>query len=70
LGIAKACPKAAQRTRDSGAEIAKEGAHPLPVVERLAKRLSIDLDRHSRKSVVFTRVEPALFDGARELAAT
>jgi hypothetical protein len=45
----------------------KANPDPLPVVERLAKHLSIDLDRYSRKSVVFTRVEPALFDGAASL---
>lgn len=48
----------------------KANPDPLPVVERLAKRLSIDLDRYSRKSVVFTRVEAGLIRRRRELAAT
>jgi hypothetical protein len=48
----------------------KANPDPLPAVERLAKRLSIDLDRYSRKSLVFTRVEAGLIRRRRELAAT
>ena len=43
---------------------------PLPTVEKLAKRLSIDLNRYSRKSLVFARVEAGLIRRRRELAAT
>lgn len=42
---------------------------PLPTVEKLAKRLSIDLNRYSRKSLVFARVEAGLIRRRRELAA-
>jgi hypothetical protein len=48
----------------------KANLDPLPAVERLAKRLSIDIDTYSRKSVVFTRVEAGLIRRRRELAAT
>jgi endonuclease III len=48
----------------------KANPDPLPAVARLAKRLSIDLDRYSRKSLVFTRVEAGLIRRRRELAAT
>ena len=41
----------------------------LPTVEKLAKRLSIDLDRYSRKSLMFARVEAGLIRRRRELAA-
>ena len=49
---------------------AKANPNPLPVVERLAKRASIDLKRYSRKSLVFARVEAGLIRRRRELAAT
>jgi len=49
---------------------AKADPDPLPAVERLAKRVSIDLDRYSRKSLVFARVEAGLIRRRRELAAT
>ena len=48
---------------------AKADPDPLPVVERLAKRLSIDLDRYRRKSLVFARVEAGLIRQRRELSA-
>jgi endonuclease III len=48
----------------------KANPDPLPAVARLAKRLSIDLDRYSRKSLMFTRVEASLIRRRRELAAT
>ena len=38
----------------------KADPEPLPDVERLAKRLSINLNRYSRKSLVFARVEVGL----------
>jgi hypothetical protein len=49
---------------------AKADPDPLPAVERLAKHLSIDLDRYSRKSLLFARVEAGLIRRRRELAAT
>ena len=49
---------------------AKADPDPLPAVERLAKRLSIDLNRYRRKSMVFARVEAGLIRRRRELAAT
>ena len=49
---------------------AKANPNPLPVVERLAKRASIDLKRYSRKSLVLARVEAGLIRRRRELAAT
>lgn len=49
---------------------AKANPDPLPTVEKLAKRLSIDLNRYSRKSLVFARVEAGLIRRRRELAAT
>jgi endonuclease III len=48
---------------------AKANPDPLPAVERLAKRLSIDLNRYSRKSLLFARVEAGLIRRRRELAA-
>jgi endonuclease III len=49
---------------------AKANPEPLPAVDTLAKRLSIDLDRYRRKSQVFARVEAGLIRRRRELAAT
>ena len=49
---------------------AKADPDPLPAVERRAKRLSIDLNRYRRKSLVFARVEAGLIRRRRELAAT
>jgi len=49
---------------------AKADPDPLPVVERLARRLSIDLNRYNRKSLVFARIEAGLVRRRRELAAT
>ena len=49
---------------------AKADPDPLPAVERLARRLSIDLNRYRRKSMVFARVEAGLIRRRRELAAT
>jgi endonuclease III len=49
---------------------AKADPDPLPVVQKLAKRLSIDLDRYSRRSVTFARVEAGLIRRRRELTAT
>lgn len=49
---------------------AKADPDPLPAVERLAKRLSIDLNRYSRRSLMFARVEAGLIRRRRELAAT
>jgi hypothetical protein len=48
----------------------KANPDPLPAVERLAKRLSIDLNRYRRKSMVFARVEAGLIRRRRELAPT
>ena len=48
---------------------AKADPDPLLAVERLAKRLSIDLRRYSRKSIIFARVEAGLVRRRRELAA-
>ena len=48
---------------------AKADPDPLPAVERLAKRVSIDLDRYSRKSLVFARVEAGLIRLRHKLAA-
>jgi endonuclease III len=48
---------------------AKTNPDPLPAVERLAKRFSIDLTHYRRKSVVFARVEAGLIRRRRELAA-
>lgn len=48
----------------------KADPDPLPVVARLAKRLSIDLDRYNRKSLVFARVEAGLIRRRRELVTT
>jgi endonuclease III len=40
---------------------------PLPIVERLAKELNIDLMHYRRKSLVFTRVEAGLIRERRKL---
>lgn len=47
----------------------KADPEPLPSVERLAKRLSIDLNRYSRKTLTFARVEAGLIRRRRELTA-
>jgi hypothetical protein len=47
----------------------KADPDPLPGVGMLAKRLSINLNRYSRKSLVFARVEAGLIRRRRELAA-
>jgi hypothetical protein len=47
---------------------AKADPDPLPVVERLAKHLSIDLNRYRRKSTAFTRVEAELIRRRRQIA--
>jgi hypothetical protein len=49
---------------------AKADPDPLPAVETLARRLSIDLDRYDRKSLAFARVEAGLIRRRRELAST
>jgi endonuclease III len=49
---------------------AKADPDPLPAVERLAKRLSINPNRYSRNSLVFARVEAGLIRRRRELPAT
>ena len=49
---------------------AKANPEPLPTMNRLAKRLSIDLNRYNRKSVTFARVESGLIRRRRELAAS
>ncbi len=46
----------------------KADPEPLPVVGTLAKRLSIDLNRYRRKSLVFARVEAGLIRRHREPA--
>jgi hypothetical protein len=46
---------------------AKADPDPLPAVEDLARRLSVDLDRHPRKSLAFARVEAGLIRRRREL---
>ena len=48
----------------------KADPDPLPTVERLAKRLSINLNRYSRNSLAFARVEAGLIRRRRELPAT
>jgi hypothetical protein len=48
---------------------AKANPDPLPAVKRLAKRLSIELDRYNRKSLTFARVEAGLIRRRRELAS-
>jgi hypothetical protein len=48
---------------------AKANPEPLPIVQQLAKRLSIDLACYSRKSLRFARVEAGLIRRRRELAA-
>lgn len=45
----------------------KADPDPLPAVKRLAKRLSIDLGRYNRKSLLFVRVEAGLMRRRREL---
>jgi endonuclease III len=47
---------------------AKADPEPLSAVKRLAKRLSIDLNRYSRKSLTFARVEAGLVRRRREHA--
>jgi endonuclease III len=47
----------------------KADPDPLPAVKRVAKRLSIDLQRYRRKSLVFARVEAGLIRRRRELGA-
>ena len=49
---------------------AKADPDPLPAVERLAKCLAIDLNRYSRKSLAFARVEAGLIRRRRAFAAT
>jgi hypothetical protein len=46
---------------------AKADPDPLPAVETLARRLSVDLDRSPRKSLRFARVEAGLIRRRREL---
>ena len=46
----------------------KADPDPLPAVERLAKRFSVDLARYERKSLRFARVEAGLIRQRRELA--
>ena len=48
---------------------AKADPEPLPVVEQIAKRLSVDLGRYRRKSLTFSRVEAGLIRRRRILAA-
>jgi len=48
---------------------AKADLDPLPTVKILAKRLSIDLARYKRKSLLFARVEAGLIRRRRELTA-
>ncbi len=48
---------------------AKADPDPLPIVSRLARRLSIDLTRYKRKGLVFARVEAGLIRRRRELGA-
>jgi endonuclease III len=48
---------------------AKADPEPLPVVRRLARRLSIDLTRYRRKALVFARVEAGLIRRRREAGA-
>jgi len=48
---------------------AKADPEPLPIVHRLARRLSIDLTRYRRKSLLFARVEAGLIRRRREPAA-
>jgi endonuclease III len=48
----------------------KADPEPLPTVKRLANRLSIDLDRYRRKSLLFARVEAGLIRRRREVPAT
>jgi hypothetical protein len=49
---------------------AKADPEPLAEVKKLAKRLSIDLGRYRRKSLLFARVEAGLIRRRRELAKT
>ncbi len=48
---------------------AKADPDPLPIVGRLARRLSIDLTRYSRKTLLFARVEAGLIRRRRALGA-
>lgn len=49
---------------------AKADPDPLPVVVRLATRMSVNLTRYDRKSLTFSRVEAGLIRRRRELAVT
>ena len=46
---------------------AKADPNPLPAVERLAERLSVDLSCYRRRSMAFARVEAGLIRRRREL---
>jgi hypothetical protein len=46
----------------------KADPDPLPVVEKLAKKLKININRHKRKSLLFVRVEAGLIRQRRSLA--
>jgi hypothetical protein len=46
---------------------AKADPDPLPAIQKLAHRLSIDLARYKRKSLTFARVEAGLMRRRREL---
>jgi len=48
---------------------AKANPDPLPAVEKLARRLLVDLNRYGRKSLTFARVEAGIIRRRRELAA-
>jgi len=38
----------------------KANPEPLLIVKRIARKLGIDLNKHNRKSLVFTRIEAGL----------
>ena len=40
---------------------------PLPIVDDMAKRVGLDLDRFNRKTVTFTRIEAGLIRLKRQL---
>jgi endonuclease III len=48
---------------------AKANPDPLPAVERIAKRLAVNLARYRRKSLAFARVEAGLIRRRREYPA-
>jgi hypothetical protein len=48
---------------------AKADPDPLPIVVKMAKRLSVDLTRYKRKSLTFVRVEAGLMRRWREISA-